>query len=78
MIYIDVEEAKAKERRALNLSDIDLELEASHQMIQGTGGRLLREPVGNAKYPSIVPQGFEESLRLAFQDEQLRRMVFGL
>jgi hypothetical protein len=63
--YFDVGEAKAKERR-------------SHQLIQGGGGTLLREPFDNARYPEVVPRGFEESLRLAFDNKLMRRLAYGL
>jgi hypothetical protein len=76
--YFDVGEAKAKERRALELADVELELEASHQLIQGGGGTLLREPFDNARYPEVVPRGFEESLRLAFDNKLMRRLAYGL
>ncbi|KAM0254973.1 hypothetical protein ACHAQJ_006201 [Trichoderma viride] len=55
--YHDVETAVEKEARAKRLGDVELELEASHQLIQGRGGTLLPEPFDNdlfPKYPSSI------------------------
>jgi hypothetical protein len=76
--YVDVEEAKAKERKAVELGDVEMELEASHQLIQGSGGTLLKEPFDNERYPNVHPRGFEETLKAAFEDEWARRWLLGV
>jgi hypothetical protein len=61
--YIPVEQAIEKERKAKATGNIDLELEASHQLIQGREGTLLPPAVDNAKFPHIRPKGLEVVMR---------------
>jgi hypothetical protein len=49
---------------------VDAELEASHQVIQGTGRTLLPEPYDNHKFPEEHPQGLEETFSAMFEDKE--------
>jgi len=64
-----VEEARANQRKAIETGDIDTELAASHQVIQGTGSTLLPKPYDNDRYPEVQPQGLEETWRAMLEDK---------
>jgi hypothetical protein len=70
--YVPVEQAIDKEKKAKELGDVDLELEASHQLIQGRDGTLLPPPADNDRFPEVHPRGLEEVLRDALEDPTMR------
>jgi hypothetical protein len=53
---------------AIETGDVDAELAASHQVIQGTGATLLPKPYDNDRFPEVKPQGLEETWRAMLQD----------
>ena len=55
--------------KAIEKGNIDAELAASHQVIQGTEGTLLPKPYDNGRYPEVKPQGLEETWRAMLQDK---------
>lgn len=71
--YLDVETAVEKEARAKRLHDVDLELEASHQLIQGRGGTLLPEPFDNDLFPHIHPESVQSGFEKVFKDPELKK-----
>ncbi|KAM0524465.1 hypothetical protein ACHAPE_000559 [Trichoderma viride] len=73
--YLDVETAVEKEARAKELGDVDLELEASHQLIQGRGGTLLPEPFDNDLFPNIHPESVHSVFEKSFKDANLRKFL---
>ncbi|KAL6807873.1 hypothetical protein GGI42DRAFT_366494 [Trichoderma sp. SZMC 28013] len=73
--YHDVETAVEKEARAKRLNDVELELEASHQLIQGRGGTLLPEPFDNALFPDIHPEPVHFVFERVFQDPETRKFI---
>lgn len=73
--YIPVERALEKETHAKEIGDVDLELEASHQLIQGREGTLLPQPWDNGRFPSVKPKGLEEVLKQAFEDPNMREFL---
>ncbi|KAH8123538.1 hypothetical protein ACSS6W_000940 [Trichoderma asperelloides] len=73
--YHDVESAVEKEARAKVLGDVDLELEASHQLIQGRGGTLLPEPFNNDLFPNIHPESGHSVFEKIFRDENMRKFL---
>jgi hypothetical protein len=66
--YIPVEEALETERKGKETGDIELELKASHQLIQGREGTLLPGPFDNEKFPAVKPKGLEETLKRVFDN----------
>jgi hypothetical protein len=58
----------------IEVGDVDAELVASHQVIQGTGKTLLPEPYGNARFPLVKPLGLEETWREILEDEAKHRV----
>ncbi|UKZ60125.1 uncharacterized protein TrAtP1_001410 [Trichoderma atroviride] len=73
--YLDVETAVEKEARAKELGGVDLELEASHQLIQGRGGTLLPEPFDNDLFPNIHPEPVHSVFEKSFKDASLRKFL---
>ncbi|UKZ85196.1 uncharacterized protein TrAFT101_001064 [Trichoderma asperellum] len=73
--YHDVESAVEKEARAKAVGDVDLELEASHQLIQGRGGTLLPEPFNNNLFPNIHPESVHSIFEKIFRDENMRKFL---
>lgn len=74
--YHDVEEALKKEARGKETGNVDLELEASHQMVQGKEGTLLPEPWDNGRFPGVgKPKGVEEALREGFANKDIRPVL---
>ena len=63
--------------KAIETGDVEAELEASHQVIQGTGRTLLPGPYDNDKFPEVTPQGLEETWRAMLEDTS-RFPVLGL
>ncbi|TVY44391.1 Isoflavone reductase-like protein [Lachnellula occidentalis] len=70
--YRPVDEARDKQKKAIEIGDVDLELACSHQVIQGTGRTLVPAPYDNDKFPDIVPTGLETTFRKMFEDENMR------
>jgi len=66
--YKDVEEARVKEAKAREIGDVNLELEASHQLIQGTGRTIVPGPYDNDKFPQVVPEDLYTTLKRVFAD----------
>ncbi|KAG0645843.1 hypothetical protein D0Z07_7941 [Hyphodiscus hymeniophilus] len=56
-----VEQARENQRKAIETGNVDAELAASHQVIQGTGRTLLPGPYDNERFPEVEPQGLEET-----------------
>jgi hypothetical protein len=54
--------------KAIETGEVDAELAASHQVIQGTGRTLLTGSYDNDKFPEIHPKGLEESWRAMLED----------
>ncbi|RFU77291.1 hypothetical protein TARUN_4967 [Trichoderma arundinaceum] len=73
--YRDVETAVEKEARAKRLGDVDLELEASHQLIQGRGGTLLSGPFDNGLFPNIHPESVHSVFERIFKDSETRKFL---
>jgi hypothetical protein len=74
--YHHVEEALKKEARGKEIGDVDMELEASHQLVQGREGTLLPEPWDNWRFPGVGElKGVEEALRGAFGNAELRPLL---
>ncbi|KAL7921168.1 hypothetical protein ACQKWADRAFT_327952 [Trichoderma austrokoningii] len=73
--YLDVETAVEKEARAKVLGDVDLELEASHQLIQGRGGTLLPEPYDNDLFPNVHPESVHSVFERGFKDAETRNFL---
>lgn len=71
--YVDVEEAVKREAQAKATGDVELELEASHQLIQGREGTLLPEPYDNVKFPLVTPAALEEVFRGVLADPVMRK-----
>jgi hypothetical protein len=70
VVYSDVEEARARQKKAIEDGDIDKELEASHQVIQGSERTILPKPHDNWKFPEIKPETIEVSFRRMFQERE--------
>jgi len=66
--FKSVEEARANQRAAIETGDVDAELAASHQVIQGTGRTLLPGPYDNEKFPEVKPKGLEETWKAMLED----------
>jgi hypothetical protein len=73
--YHDVETAVEKEARAKIIGDVELELEASHQLIQGRGGTLLPEPFDNDLFPNIHPESVHSVFERIFKEEGMRQWL---
>ncbi|OCL14880.1 NAD(P)-binding protein [Glonium stellatum] len=73
--YVPVEQVLEKEARAKEIGDVDLELEASHQLIQGREGTLLPQPWDNGRFPNVKPKGLEEALKQAFGNPGMREFL---
>lgn len=73
--YHDVETAIEKEARAKRLGDVELELEASHQLIQGRGGTLLSEPFDNDLFPNIHPESVHSVFERIFKESEMRKFL---
>ena len=71
--YFDVEQAVAREAAAKAAGDVELELEASHQLIQGREGTLLPAPYDNERYPDIKPAPVEVVFEQVWADPAKRR-----
>jgi len=54
--------------KAIKTGDVDAELAASHQVIQGTGRTLLPAPYDNNKFPEVKPLGLEETWSAMLDD----------
>lgn len=54
--------------KAIETGDVDAELAASHQVIQGTGRTLLPGPYDKEKFPEVKPKGLEETWRAMLED----------
>ena len=54
---------------AIETGDVELELAASHQVIQGTGRTLLPEPYDNEKFPEVKPETLEDSFGRMFEED---------
>jgi hypothetical protein len=54
--------------QAIETRDVDAELAASHQVIQGTGRTLLPEPYDNGKFPEVKVETLEETFGRMFAD----------
>ncbi|RDW58601.1 NAD(P)-binding protein-7 [Coleophoma cylindrospora] len=66
--FKSVEKARENQRKAIETGNIDEELAASHQVIQGTGRTLLPGPYDNDKFPEVVPKGLEETWRAMLEE----------
>ncbi|KAF8848372.1 hypothetical protein BDZ45DRAFT_732977 [Acephala macrosclerotiorum] len=66
--YKSVEEARANQQKAIETGDVDAELAASHQVIQGTGRTLLPGPYDNDKVPEAQSLNLEETWRVMLKD----------
>lgn len=66
--YRDVEAARVKEAKAKELGDVEMELEASHQLIQGRQGTLLPLPFDNSRFPDIRLESVNSALQRLFAD----------
>ena len=73
--YHNVESALEKEARAKKLGDVELELEASHQLIQGREGTLLPEPFDNNRFPTIHPEPVQPALQRIFADPEMKEFL---
>jgi hypothetical protein len=69
--YHHVEEALDKEKKAKEIGDVDLELETSHQLVQGREGTRLPKPWDNDRFPELQAKGLEEVLAEAFSNKEL-------
>lgn len=68
--YVPIEDALEREARAKATNDVDLELEASHQLVQGQEGTLLPEPYDNAIFPEVPqPASVDEIFKLVWEDK---------
>jgi hypothetical protein len=47
---------------------VELELKASHQLVQGREGTLLPLPADNDQFLQVNPKGLEEALKAVFND----------
>jgi hypothetical protein len=56
------------EKKGKDTGDVELELKASHQLVQGREGTLLPLPADNDKFPQVKPTGLEEALKAVFTD----------
>jgi hypothetical protein len=65
--YLPVKKAAEREKLAKETGDVDLELEASHQLVQGGEGTLLPLPHDNDRFPEIKLISLEESLKGALK-----------
>jgi hypothetical protein len=65
--YLPVEKAAEREKLAKETGDVDLELEASHQLVQGREGTLLPLPHDNDRFPEVKLISLEESLKGALK-----------
>jgi hypothetical protein len=54
--------------KAIETGDVDAELAASHQVIQGTGRTLLPGPYDNNKFPEVKPMSLEETWSAMLED----------
>jgi hypothetical protein len=70
--YVPVEQALELEKRGKETGDIELELKASHQLVQGREGTLLPLPADNAKFPQVKPNDLEKALKIVFSDPKKR------
>ncbi|RFU24903.1 hypothetical protein B7463_g11433, partial [Scytalidium lignicola] len=75
--YLDVESAKLEEAEAVRLGDVDMELSASHKLIQGREGTLLPQPWDNDRFPDLKTETLEDAFTAAFQNEHYRKL-YGL
>ncbi|KAE8449255.1 hypothetical protein EG329_008422 [Mollisiaceae sp. DMI_Dod_QoI] len=66
--FRSVEEARESQRKAIETGDVDAELAASHQVIQGTGRTLLPGPYDNNKFPEVKPMGLEDTWCAMLED----------
>jgi hypothetical protein len=55
--------------KAIETGDVDTELAASHQGIQGTGRTFVPKPYDNDQFPEVKAVELEETLRRMFEDE---------
>jgi hypothetical protein len=55
--------------KAIETGDVDAELAASHQVIQGTGRTLVPSPYDNDKFPEVNPMGLEDTWRAMLEDK---------
>jgi hypothetical protein len=68
--YSDVAEARARQKKAIEDGNIDRELEASHQVIQGSGRTILPKPHDHWRFPEIKPEGLETSFTKMFAEKE--------
>ncbi|KUJ10377.1 NAD(P)-binding protein [Mollisia scopiformis] len=76
--YKSVEEARENQRKAIESGDVDAELAASHQVIQGTGRTLLPGPYDNVKFPEVKPVTLEYVWTEMLKDEARYFSLMGL
>lgn len=70
--YKPVEEALEMSRRADELQDDKLAMNASHRVVQGSNWTLLPEPHDNSRFPDVHPRGVEEVLREGFTNPETK------
>jgi hypothetical protein len=70
--YLPVDQALELEKVGKETGDVELELKASHQLVQGREGTLLPLPADNTKFPQVKPKGLEQALKAVFDDPDQR------
>lgn len=75
--YLDVESAQLEEAEARRNGNVDMELSASHKLIQGREGTLLPQPWDNDRFPFLKPEPLEETFAAAFENEHYIKL-YGL
>jgi len=73
--YISVELAAEREKKAKETGDVELELEASHELVQGREGTLLPLPKDNDKFPWVKIKSLEEALKGGFENPEVRKVL---
>lgn len=58
------------ELKAIEAGNVNAELAASHQVVQGTGGTLLPAPYDNDRFPEVTTQGLEETWRAMLENKE--------
>lgn len=59
-----------RQKKAIEDGDVDKELEASHQVIQGSGRTILPKPYDNWRFPEIKPETIETSFKRMFEERE--------
>jgi hypothetical protein len=75
--YLPVDQALALEKEGKETGDVELELKASHQLIQGREGTLLPLPADNKRFPQVKTKELEDALRAVYSDPE-KRVWLGL